>query len=178
MNLKVIITMAMRIIIKLTIIFLVIISCQNTDNCVGVAPTNYEGKGQVFFHKPTSGSSYEFIYIPVCKTNFNGELELNSDKLFPGISFTVTSDLPLTKAILGAATRLSLDSNTNLAEHFKEVYVCPIYLRVEGIANDTKIITGHQFENIRKEMIIENKKLVITYFYSDYPKIKAFEILR
>jgi hypothetical protein len=161
--------MAMRIIIKSTIIFLVIISCQNTDYCVGVATTNYEGKGQVFFHKPTSGSSYEFIYIPVCKTNFKGELELNSDKFLPGISFTVTSDLPLTKAILGAATRLSLDGNTSLAEHFKEVYVCPIYLRIEGITNDTKSITGHQCENIRKEMIIDNKNDASEITTSDPP---------
>jgi hypothetical protein len=133
--------------------------------------------GQIFFHKPVSGSSYEFIFVPVCQGNFKGEIVIDSAKLSTGVSFVVTTDMPITKEVALRARKLPLGGHSNLAEQFREVYICPVYLNLEGITNDTEATSSQLNVNVRKEMIIGNQKLSITYFYASFPKIKAFKIL-
>lgn len=176
MNRMGIITLAMQIIIRTTLLILFFVSCRSKDDCVGITSSHYRGNGQIFFHKPISGNAYEFIFIPVCKINSNRKIELRSRNLLPGISFTCTSDSPLAMEVLRAARRMPINTYPNLAEQFQEIYICPIYMEIEGIINDTKVITNHYSDNIRKIMSIENKEVVITYFYSNYPKIHAFKI--
>lgn len=176
MNPKVIITMETQIIIRTTVFILLLVSCRCKADCVGVTSTHYEGNGQIFFHKPVSGSTYEFIYIPVCGMKPNGKLDLRTENLLPGVSFTCTSDSPLTREVLKAARRFSVNSYSNLAEQFQEIYICPIYIDIEGLVN-AKVNSDQQSENNKKVMTIENRKVIITYFYSNFPKIKRFKIL-
>lgn len=177
MNQKGIIIMEMRIIISISSIFLLIASCQHNRSCIGVSSDHFEGEGQIFYHKPISGNSYEFIFIPVCQRDFKGELVIDSANLSTGVSFVVTTDMSITKEVVCGARKYKIDGYSNLAEQFRDIYICPVYLQIEGITNDTKTITGQHDLNVKKEMIIRNKKVVITYFYSDFLKIKAFKIL-
>lgn len=170
--------MGMRRIINISIIFLLFVSCEHKVHCVGISSDHYEGVGQIFFHKPVSGSSYEFIFVPVCcQEDFKGEIVVDSAKLSTGVSFLVTTDMSITKEVVLGARRLPLDGHSNLAEQFREVYICPVYLNIEGITNDTEATTNQLNVNVRKEMIIGNQIFLITYFYSNFPKIKAFKIL-
>jgi hypothetical protein len=169
--------MGMRTITNISIIFLLFISCQHKIDCVGISSDHYEGMGQIFFHKPISGSSYEFIFIPVCQRDFKGAFVIDSANLSTGVSFVVTTDMSITKEVVRGARRFTIDGYSNLAEQFREVYICPVYLNIEGITNDTKATTNQHNVNVRKEMIIGNQKISITYFYTNFPKIKAFKVL-
>lgn len=143
---------------------MLILSCHQKlkeIDCNEIINDSFKGNAIIFFHKPISGSTYQFFLFPQCNADLNNKLDDVSawGHLPEGVSFDITSDDQRFKTIFNNAKKINLKDRDQLAENLRFIYYC--FAKVEfSSAND-----GFKNKEELKKLTLDSDTVILKYHF-------------
>lgn len=158
--------------IVFAMVLLLLFSCNQQSKIIQCDLQNstrnkFTGSAVIFFHKPVSGSTYQFFLFPVCDIKGEEELEifLKQHQLADGISFNITSDDERFKTVYTTSRKIELKSRDQLAENFRSIYYSFRHVEIGDIESIVKV----NIQKSEKKLVFRSgNEVIIKYCFRSF----------